>query len=164
MRIDRLDQETNVSAATKQAVNGRDENGRFAIGNKPTVGFHTNPERRSDGRWRKEDSVTYQYRRMLAMTDDELEAFIPETQAQKIAKMRIMRAARDDDKSLAETKEITDRTEGKARQNIGIETDEKAVPIIRGFVIPTLPEDFVNKDIRAQLSKEEAARVLGAEY
>ena len=98
------------------------------------------------------------------MTDDELEAFIPETQAQKIAKVRVMRAVRDDDSSLAETKEITDRTEGKTRQDIGIETDEKAVPIIRGFVIPTLPEDFVNKDIRAQLSKEEAARVLGAEY
>ena len=97
MQIDRLDQETNVSAATKQAVNGRDENGRFAAGNKPTVGFHTNPERRSNGRWRKEDSVTYQYRRMLAMTDDELEAFIPETQAQKIAKVRIVRAVRDDD-------------------------------------------------------------------
>ena len=164
MQKNQLDQETNISTATKQAVNGRDENGRFAIGNKPTVGFHTNPERRSDGRWRKEDSVTYQYRRMLAMTDDELEAFIPETQAQKIAKVRVMRAVRNDDSSLAETKEITDRTEGKARQNIGIETDEKAVPIIRGFVIPTLPEDFVNKDIRAQLSKEEAARVLGAEY
>ncbi len=164
MQKNQLDQETNMSTATNQAVNGRDENGRFAIGNKPTVGFHTNPERRSNGRWRKEDSVTYQYRRMLAMTNDELEAFIPETQAQKIAKMRIMRAVRDDDSSLAETKEITDRTEGKARQDIGIETDEKAVPIIRGFVIPTLPEDFVNKDIRAQLSKEEAARVLGAEY
>ena len=164
MQKNQLDQETNISTATKQAVNGRDENGRFAIGNKPTVGFHTNPERRSDGRWRKEDSVTYQYRRMLAMTDDELETFIPETQAQKIAKVRVMRAVRDDDSSLAETKEITDRTEGKARQDIGIETDEKAVPTIRGFVIPTLPEDFVNKDIRAQLSKEEAARVLGAEY
>lgn len=164
MQKNQLDQETNISTATKQAVNGRDENGRFAIGNKPTVGFHTNPERRSDGRWRKEDSVTYQYRRMLAMTDDELEAFIPETQAQKIAKMRIMRAVRDDDSSLAETKEITDRTEGKARQDIGIETDEKAVPIIRGFVIPTLPEDFVNKDIRAQLSKEKVTRVLGAKY
>lgn len=164
MQKNQLDQETNISTATKQAVNGRDENGRFAIGNKPTVGFHTNPERRSDGRWRKEDSVTYQYRRILAMTDDELEAFIPETQAQKIAKVRVMRAVRDDDSSLAETKEITDRTEGKTRQDIGIETDEKAVPIIRGFVIPTLPEDFVNKDIRAQLSKEEAARVLGAEY
>ena len=147
MRIDRLDQETNVSTATKQAVNGRDENGRFAAGNKPTVGFHTNPERRSNGRWRKEDSVTYQYRRMLAMTDDELEAFIPETQAQKIAKVRIVRAVRDDDNSLAETKEITDRTEGKARRDIGIETDEKAVPIIRGFVIPTLPDGYIDEHI-----------------
>ena len=80
-------------------------------------------------------------------TNEELEAFIPETQAQKIAKMRIMRAVRDDDKSLAETKEITDRTEGKTRQYIGIETDEKAVPIIRGFVIPTLPDGYIDKHI-----------------
>lgn len=147
MKTGRLDQETNMPTATNQAVNSRDENGRFTVGNKPIVGFHTNPERRSDGRWRKEDSVTYQYRRMLAMTDDELEAFIPETQAQKIAKMRIMRAVRDDDSSLAETKEITNRTEGKARQDIGIETDEKAVPIIRGFVIPTLPDGYIDEHI-----------------
>ena len=147
MQTGRLDQETNTSTATKQAVNGRDENGRFAIGNKPTVGFHTNPERRSNGRWRKEDSVTYQCRRMLAMTDDELEAFIPETQAQKIAKVCVMRAVRDDDSSLAETKEITDRTEGKTRQDIGIETDEKVVPIIRGFVIPTLPDGYIDEHI-----------------
>lgn len=147
MGVIELDKEQAKATATNQAVNGRDGSGRFAIGNKPTVGFHTNPERRSDGRWRKEDSITYQYRRMLAMTDDELEAFIPETQAQKIAKMRIMRAARDDDKSLAETKEITDRTEGKARQDIGIETDEKAVPIIRGFVIPTLPDGYIDEHI-----------------
>lgn len=147
MQTGRLDQETNTSTATKQAVNGRDGRGRFAIGNKPTVGFHTNPERRSNGRWRKEDSVTYQYRRMLAMTDDELEAFIPETQAQKIAKVRVMRAVRDDDSSLAETKEITDRTEGKTRQDIGIETDEKAIPIIRGFVIPTLPDGYIDEHI-----------------
>ena len=43
MQKNQLDQETNISTATKQAVNSRDENGRFAIGNKPTVGFHTNP-------------------------------------------------------------------------------------------------------------------------
>ena len=47
-----------------------------------------------------------------------------------VARVRVLCAVRDDDKSLAETKEITDRTEGKARQDIGIETDEKAVPII----------------------------------
>ncbi|NLA42881.1 hypothetical protein GX865_01830 [Candidatus Saccharibacteria bacterium] len=40
--------------ATKQAVEGRDERGRFARGNTPKVGFHTHPERRSNGSWKKE--------------------------------------------------------------------------------------------------------------
>ena len=43
-------------AATKQAAGGRDNRGRFTRGNKPKVGFHTNPERRSNGSWKKEDT------------------------------------------------------------------------------------------------------------
>lgn len=42
--------------ATKQAVEGRDNRGRFTHGNKPKVGFHTNPERRSSGSWKKENT------------------------------------------------------------------------------------------------------------
>lgn len=42
--------------ATKQAVEGRDARGRFARGNTPKVGFHTNPERRSSGSWKKENT------------------------------------------------------------------------------------------------------------
>lgn len=40
--------------ATKQAVKGRDARGRFIRGNTPKVGFHTHPERRSNGSWKKE--------------------------------------------------------------------------------------------------------------
>ena len=40
MQKNQLYQEANMSTATNQAVNGRDENGRFAIGNKPTVGLN----------------------------------------------------------------------------------------------------------------------------
>ena len=34
--------------------------------------------------------------------------------------------------------------------------------IIKGFVIPTLPEHFIDKDIIEQLGEEEAAKILGA--
>lgn len=135
------------STATNLAVNGRDEHGRFTIGNTPSSGFHTNPERRSDGRWGKEASISYWYNKLGNMPNEEYEKFIPKNAFQKIAVLRLERAMRDDNYSLAETKEITDRTEGKPRQDIGIEADEKATPIIRGFVIPTFPDGYVDEQI-----------------
>lgn len=147
MEVVDQEQYTHIDTATKQAVCGRDERGRFTVGNRPSSGFHTHPERRSNGRWSKETSISYCYRQLLAMTNDEFQAFIPTTQAQHIAKRQIERAMRDDNDSLAATKEITDRTEGRPKQNVGIETEEKAQPIIRGFVIPTLPEDYIDGEI-----------------
>lgn len=47
---------TRESTATKQAVEGRDARGRFTRGNVPKVGFHTHPERRSNGSWKKENT------------------------------------------------------------------------------------------------------------
>lgn len=127
------------------------ENGKFAPGNNanPTGkgGFGDNPQNRSNGKWKKENSISYQYNRLLAMTEEEYNAFKPVTNAEKIAHRRIERAIRDDDESLKETKEITDRTEGRAKQDISIEADEKAAPLIRGFVIPTLPEGYIDEQI-----------------
>lgn len=125
----------------------RDEKGRFTEGNVPIAGFHTGHGQRSNGKWKKENSISYQYNRLLAMTEEEYKAFKPVTNAEKIAKRRIERAIRDDDESLKETKEITDRTEGRAKQDINIDVDEKSAPLIRGFVIPTLPEGYIDEQI-----------------
>ena len=54
------------SAATKQAVEGRDERGRFTAGNTPKTGFHTNPERRSNGSWKKENTPRAKLEKMLS--------------------------------------------------------------------------------------------------
>lgn len=143
----------NKSTATNLAVKGRDENGRFTAGNTPSTGFHTNPERRSDGRWGKETSISYWYNKLGNMSNEEYEKFIPKNAFQKIALLRIERAMRDDNDSLAETKEITDRTEGKPKQDIGIEANEKATPIIRGFVIPTFPDGYVDEQIAKARAK-----------
>lgn len=149
--------ENETITATNLAVNERDKRGRFVAGNTPKSGFHTHPERRRDGRWQKDTSLSYWYNFFGRMTDDELAEFKENnpslTQFQEIALLRLDRATRDDDSSLAEVKEITDRTEGKAKQEIDIEMDEKAPPIIRGFVIPTFPDGYIDEQIAKARAK-----------
>lgn len=83
-------------------------------------GFGDNPDHRSPGRWKKSDSVSYQYNMFLRMNAEEVrewEVTYPEsdrTMAQEIAYRAILRAR----KSLKDLQEITDRTEGKAPQTI----------------------------------------------
>lgn len=142
---------TGVDTATKQAVNGRDENGRFVAGNTPSTGFHTNPERRNNGKWDKDESISYWYNKLLRMPNDEFDSFKPANSTQRIVYARIVAACGADELALKATKEITDRTEGRPRQDIdmSVEQDESA-PAIKGFVIPTLPEHFIDKDIIEQ--------------
>lgn len=83
-------------------------------------GFGDNPQNRSDGGWKKEDSISYQYNYLIRLPLEEFDKFEPKTKAQKIAYTRIKEA--DKDTGLGETKEITDRTEGKAPQNIDVTT------------------------------------------
>lgn len=91
-------------------------------------GFGDNPQNRNPGGWSKEHTISYQYRRFLAMSPEELEAFakVPKSErtvAMDIAYSQVLQSR----KSLPHTKEITDRTEGKAPQFIGIggETEYK---------------------------------------
>lgn len=86
-------------------------------------GFGDHPENRSDGGWKKENSIGYQYRRFLNMTQLELEMFeatpkSDKTQAEILAYKAVIRAK----ESLPDIKEVTDRTEGKAPQFIGLGT------------------------------------------
>ena len=155
--------ETEVDTATKQAVNGRDENGRFVAGNTPSTGFHTNPERRNNGKWDKDESISYWYNKLLRMPNDEFDNFIPANSTQRIAHARIINACGTDEQALRATKEITDRTEGRARQGIDMNVEQDNTEhIIRGFVIPTLPEDFIDKDIIEQAGEELGRKILAS--
>ena len=82
-------------------------------------GFKDNPQNRSDGGWKKENTISYQYRRFLNMTPEELKDFINTPESERTVAMDIaysqVIASR---KSLPHTKEITDRTEGRARESI----------------------------------------------
>lgn len=150
---------TGVEPATKQAGDAREKNGQFAPGQSGNPsgkgGFADNPENRSSGHWDKENSISYWYNKLLRMTDEEFEKWQPKNKAQRIALKRIVAAEGGDELALKNTKEITDRTEGRPKQDIdmNIETDE-AIPLIKGFVIPTLPEHFIDKDIIEQAGAE----------
>lgn len=141
-----MNSETEIDTATKQAVNDRDERGRFVPGNMPKTGFHTNPERRSNGKWNKDDSINYWYNKLGRMSDEEFDSFKPSTLIQRIAKANIQIAVGEDENlALKATIEITNRTEGRPKQSIDMDMqDDNEEHIIRGFVIPTSPEDFIS--------------------
>lgn len=81
-------------------------------------GFGDNPQNRNPGGWNKEGSISYQYNKLMRMTPEELVEFKPETVAQEIALARIRESKKAG--GLHDAKEVTDRTEGKAPQFIGI--------------------------------------------
>ena len=88
-------------------------------------GFGERPNDRNDGRWNKDDSISYQYNKLLRMSPEELNDFNPETNAQAIAKKRIIAAVGDN--GLLDTKEITDRVEGKAPQSIDMTSKGESI-------------------------------------
>lgn len=109
----------------------RNSKGQFDKGNQSRSGFDKHPENRSDGRWSKETSISYQYRRFLSMPIDEFRKYAKtpkdsRTVAEDLAYSRVVAA----ENSLVDTKEITDRTEGKARQAIDLPDEGNREPIV----------------------------------
>lgn len=87
-------------------------------------GFGDNPQNiNPGGRPKNQDSITAQYRIMLNMTQSEIDDLLKRkyelTIAQRIALARVKDALKSgESKGLYNTIEITDRTEGKAKQVI----------------------------------------------
>lgn len=131
-------------ADTNQTELKRDAKGRI-IGGKPPAGFDTHPENRNPGGWDKTQSISYQYNRIGRMSDDEIENFVPENQFQKIALARV-KAARDEKFGLPDAKEISDRTEGKAPQYIGMGNPEDAKKALVEFIYGTADSNDSDTD------------------
>lgn len=84
-------------------------------------GFKDNPQNRSDGTWDSKMVFSYQYKRFMNMTVDELKAYNSKPDSERtvvedLAYSRVLAAK----KSLPDVKEITDRTEGRAAQSIDL--------------------------------------------
>ena len=112
--------------------------------NNPTGkgGFGDHPENACHGRWRKEDSYTYNVNKFGRMTDIELQEVILQakggelTQFQRAALQTVLdMQKREGWKKLVDT---VDRVDGKALQPV-----EQTV---NGYVPPTINIEFVNGD------------------
>lgn len=90
-----------------------------------------NPQ--SPGGWKKENTLSYQYRRFLSMTAAEFEAFAKTpkdsmTMAEYGAYSQVLQLR----KSLPHAKEIADRVEGKPYQQVDVTSDGEK---LEGLVI-----------------------------
>lgn len=132
---------TGADTATKQAVNKRDERGRFMLGNAPTAGFHTNPERRSNGSWAKVDSPRYKLEQMMTYTEAELLALF-DNEDTPLFEMRLAQAILDG--TWPVLRDIMNEVYGRPKESIDILSGLDSQPIVRGFVLPSLPGDFID--------------------
>jgi len=130
----------NENTATRLADDGRDQRGRFTSGNKPKAGFHTNPERRSNGHWKKSDSARYKLEKMMLLTEDELQAILGNGQS-PLFEQKIAEAIMDGSWSILGG--MINQVYGSPRSSVEIST-ESSEPLIKGFVIPVLPDNFIN--------------------
>lgn len=95
-----------------------------------TGGFGTNPQNRSDGRWKKENSQAYCLNYFLQLNETEFLDWSnnnppdKRTVAQAIAYKRVVKA-RDE---LADYREVVDRTEGRPMQFSEIQAKVERTP------------------------------------
>ena len=95
-------------------------------------GFQDRPGDISPGGWKKENVFSWQYKRFMNMTTDELEEYQQQPAGnhlvvEELAYQRIMAAKA----SLPDVKEISDRTEGKAHESLDITTDGESLNITK---------------------------------
>lgn len=124
-------------SSTRQEVK-RNPDGTYAKGTFPATGFHTNPERRHNGSWHKEDTPRYWLETMMKMGEDELMAIWNDTK-NSLFKRKIAKCIKDGD--WKELKEMIQEVYGKMPEmQITVEADdetkEEANKIIRGFALP----------------------------
>ena len=150
------------SSATKQAVKGRDTRGRFTRGNVPSVGFHTHPEHRSNGSWKKEHTPRAKLEKMFAdMTVGEFLAQINDENV--IANLDVKIGDVFVSERLANILEVDSEGTGRLKVNskefdslmcyvYGRKIESTATvskgkagqALTKHFILPIEPEDFID--------------------
>lgn len=105
-------------------------------------GFGDNPQNRNPGGWNPDTTFSYQYRRFMNMPVAELDTWLEKNKdtmkvVEHLAYKRVLEAK----KSLADVKEITDRTEGKAPQSVDLTSNGETLSNL--IALPTKkPESY----------------------
>ena len=83
--------------------------------------------KQSPGGWKKEDSISYQYEKLMRMTETGIDKWVKKDGKKTIAQILAYKAIKRAHRSLPDLKEITDRTEGKALQSMDHTTKGKEI-------------------------------------
>lgn len=117
--------------ATDQATPLLDENGKFAKGNKPPTGFHTNPERRNPGGWRKSDTPRFKLEQMMKLGEDELRK-VAESKDAPLFERKLAIAIRKGE--WREIKEMIQEVYGKPKESVDLTTGGEPMTALVKFV------------------------------
>ena len=149
-------------AATKQAVEGRDERGRFVTCNTPKTGFHTNPERRNSGSWKKENTPRAKFEKMLSdmtvgeflmqINDENVVANLEARIGDVVVSERLANILEDDPEGTGRIRVNSKEFDSlmyyvyghRTESDTTIRTDSSDPFVIKGFILPTAPEDFID--------------------
>lgn len=108
---------------TKQEEQQRDEKGRI-IGGTPPVGFHTNPERRHNGAWKKQDTLRFKIEQASYLDNDELQAIVDDPKEATLLRKFAEATLEADWKMI---KEITEMLYGKPKESVDVTTQGESI-------------------------------------
>lgn len=108
-------------------------------------GFGDNPQNiNRSGHWKKEDTPRFKLETMMTLTEEELRVIV-EDKNKPLFERNIALAIKGSDWKTAES--MINQVYGVPKSEIDMKlgTDDGS-PLIKGFVIPTLPDNFVVMD------------------
>lgn len=137
--------QTEVQPSTDLDGVRRDENGKILPGSRLNPsgrgGFQERPETRNKGSWKRSETARYKLEQMMQLTESELTDIVSNP-ASPVFEHKLAKAIIDG--TWTTIKEMMDQVYGrKSDVDMSMKMDD-GVPIIRGFVIPTAPEDFID--------------------
>jgi hypothetical protein len=140
-------EQTEVQPSTDLDGVRRDESGKILPGSRLNPsgrgGFQDRPETRNKGGWKRSETARYKLEQMMQLTESELTDIV-ENPVSPVFEQKLAKAIIDG--AWTTIKEMMDQVYGrKTDVDMNMKTDD-GIPIIKGFVIPTAPEDFIDDD------------------
>lgn len=141
-------QQTEEQPSTDQDGVMRDDSGKILPGSRLNPsgrgGFQERPEdRNKGGGWKRDETARYKLEQMMQLTESELTEIVINP-ASPVFEQKLARAIIEG--TWTTIKEMMDQVYGrKSDVDMNMKMDD-GVPIIRGFVIPTAPEDFIDNE------------------
>jgi hypothetical protein len=107
--------------------------------------------KRSDGLWDRKKNARYKLEKIIQLTEAELQELKDNPEAAAFDKRlaeAILKA------KWSELDGMLTQVYGKPKEQVDLRLDAGEAPIIAGFIIPKLPQQFIEGDIQKQLGDD----------